>query len=153
VLFAGGNYGSAADGNSVEVFDATGITTTTGTVSGASATFSAFGDLSITAGQVLTISASGTICVDSPGCTLNAPPGGSGVGNGDPTAKLPGAPTHSLICGIGDQTANDLFFVGSSYSGIASRSGALFCGVNEQPGIQSSYNDNLGSWTLIVAIR
>lgn len=128
-------------------------TTVSGTVSGSSPVFAAVPGVTVTSGRTLRITASGTICADSPGCAANASPNGSGRGNGDSTARLPGVPVHSLICGIGAQGASDLFFVGSNFSAVAARSGPLFCGLNEQPGIQSAYNDNRGSWSIVVTFR
>lgn len=57
-------------------------------------------------------------------------------------------PAHALICGIGGQSASDLFFLGSSFSvQSAPKSGSLFCGMND-----NNYADNQGSWTATVTV-
>lgn len=66
-------------------------------------TFSAIPGLTITAGDLLTITATGTACFDTR-CSPGASPDGSNSGNGSASAKLPGAPRHALICGISGHT-------------------------------------------------
>ena len=114
-------------------------------------TFPAIPGITITQGQTLTITASGTACFDTD-CSPGVTPSGSNSGNGSASAKLPGAPRHGLVCGIGGQAPSDLFFVGTSFSGPASASGSLFCGMNEDPNIPDVWPDNSGSWTVSVSL-
>lgn len=111
-------------------------------------TYPAVSGITITQGQSLTITATGTACYDTD-CNPPVSPDGSGRGLGEPNFKLPGAPQHGLVCGIGGQSPSDLFFVGSSFSGQADRSGSLFCGMNEAD-IPDSWPDNSGRWTVTV---
>lgn len=114
------------------------------------ATFPAIPGIAINVGEVFTITASGEACFDT-ACVTKASPDGSGQGPGSPAARLPGAARHSLVCGIGGQSSSHLFFAGRSTSGVASVSGSFFCGMNEDPGIPSSYADNSGSWTVTIS--
>ncbi|MEK7403597.1 MAG: hypothetical protein AAB225_00675 [Acidobacteriota bacterium] len=109
--------------------------------------FSAVPGVIIAQGQRLQFKASGTVCFGQPCSSNSASPNGSGRGNSGPGSKLPGAPWHSLICGIGGQSVNELFFVGTDLGITASRGGSLYCGMNEGAD-QSQYNDNTGAWTV-----
>lgn len=132
------------------VFDR--VVAITAQVSVSEAVFQAVPGVNIRVGSQVTFVATGIVCHDAPGCSTRDTPNGSGLGTGGPSAKLPGAPLHSLICGIGGQSPADLFFVGTNLTITSTRAGSLFCGMNEGQGDQSQYQDNGGWWTLSVQV-
>jgi hypothetical protein len=113
--------------------------------------FEEFPGITVVQGQRLRIAALGSVCTNDPDCTVNATPDGSG-GIGDATARLPNVNLNSLICGIGGQTAVELFFVGSNYDKNAPSGGSLYCGMNKQPPTGSNYAANSRTWTVTVII-
>ena len=115
----------------------------------------AFSDtyIPITAGETLSVTASGNInystgsvCSGGGPC-LVTPAGVPFVGS---CAQIEGFPAEGLPCWslIGKITSSGTpFEIGSSYSSAAAASGDLYLGIND-----NDYNDNSGSWTAIVNV-
>ena len=120
--------------------------------------------IDVSAGTVLTVSATGTIIYGPfPGQTVG--PNGPDVYAGitfDPAAVYPSTVVVSLIGKIGGTTAigtgtpvpagvpgNGAGFVGSSYNQVMLNSGRLFLGYNDEIG---AFGDNHGSFSVTVTV-
>ena len=103
--------------------------------------------LQITAGQALTITATGTLNWATNGCASGATCIATPAGQSCPDTGFAaqGLPCWSLIGEIGQN--GTAFEVGASLSFIARTSGELFLGVND-----NFYPDNSGTWTATIAI-
>jgi len=98
----------------------------------------------VTAGQQLTVTASGTVIhatASNDGCDPTGEPGTSGHG-----ANLIACPNHaSLIGKIGD--AGSSFYIGRTYSVPTTGSGRLYLGIND-----NDLGNNGGSYSASVAV-
>lgn len=99
--------------------------------------------LSFTAGQTLTITATGTVYFRAHN-QLPAHPSGHKACFGPPTFTAPGLRCYSLIGEIG--TNGTPFEVGLSYSAPAPASGELFLNDNDN----ENAGNNSGDWTVVI---
>lgn len=95
-------------------------------------------------GQVVRITASGSVKLDSAGRNVSGP---AGVDVDDPNKLITSRPTGSLIAVIGDDN-DDFIYVGSRSEWVAQRGGILFLSVNE-----ADLRDNSGAFTANVRIE
>jgi hypothetical protein len=94
-------------------------------------------------GDVIRITASGTVALDSNGQTS----GPEGIELNDPKKLMPDRPTGALIAVIGADN-DDFIFIGKSAEFVATRDGLLFLSINE-----GTLSDNSGSYKAIVEVQ
>jgi hypothetical protein len=120
--------------------------------------------IDVTAGQAVNITASGTVRFGPFSSQTTDPNGGDSFGGTtfDALAVYPNTVVVSLIGKIGGTTAigtgtpllagvagNGLGFVGSTYSQLASTSGRLFLGFNDEV---NQFFDNSGTFSVLVSV-